>query len=137
MYMYPIYIYIKPTYLLFLVYLYREVIYITLATHLKAYWPVFTCLHTQLILTMCTKRRVDFPLLCEWVDCKQMTITKESSRETQDKREAHFISYTIKDFVLLTGKNFLHTEKNILSKENWKVPDSMVLKSMTTRFISD
>lgn len=66
-----------------------------------------------------------------------MTITKESSRETQDKREAHFISYTIKDFVLLTGNNFLHTGKKILSKENWKVPDSMVLKSMTTRFISD
>lgn len=67
---------------------------------------------------MCTKRRVDFPLLFEWVDldCKQITITKE----TQDEREAHFISSTVNNLYFVDRKSFqfFHTETNII----WKIP---------------
>lgn len=83
------------------------------------------------ILTMCTKRRVDFPLLFEWVDldCKQITITRVSSKETQDEREAHFISSTVNNLYFVENKYYLKIFQN--------VPDYLVLKIMQTRFISD
>lgn len=90
------------------------------------------------ILTMCTKRRVDFPLLFEWVDldCKQITITKE----TQDEREAHFISSTVNNLYFVDRKSFqfFHTETNIIWKYSktfritwfWKLckQDSLAIK---------
>lgn len=89
---------------------------------------------------MCTKRRVDFPLLFEWVDldCKQITITKE----TQDEREAHFISSTVNNLYFVDRKSFqfFHTETNIIWKTSkrsgfpgfWKLckQDSLAIKKI-------
>lgn len=73
---------------------------------------------------MCTKRRVDFPLLVEWVDldCKQITIIRVSSKETQDEREPHFISSTVNNLYFVDRKSFQFSIRKQILSETFRIP---------------